>query len=398
MDITIDPGKLTGTIQAIPSKSQAHRLLICAAFADRPTRLLCPATSRDIQATADCLNALSACVEHTEEGYLVQPIRALPRSAVLHCQESGSTLRFLLPVAGALGVDATFVMAGRLPERPLSPLWEELERMGCRLSRPSSNTLRCTGQLKSGAFTISGGVSSQFITGLLFAASRLSGNSQIQIQGPLASRPYVDMTCQAMAAFGVDTTGYQIPGGQVYRSPGEVTVEGDWSNAAFWLAAQALGSPLEVTGLSQTSSQGDRAIARLLQDLEGCPEIRATHTPDLVPVLAVVAGAANGARFTDCARLRLKETDRLQTTAAMIRALGGQAQILGDDLIVSGTGYTGGTVDATGDHRIAMAAAVAATVCRGPVTVLGAEAVEKSYPGFWKDYQKLGGHYEQHLR
>ena len=169
MDITIQPGLLSGSIAAIPSKSQAHRLLICAAFADKKTVLVCPDTNRDIEATAHCLNALGAKVIRTERGYDITPISQIPQKATLNCCESGSTLRFLLPIAGALGVDTTFLMEGRLPQRPLSPLWEELERTGCTLSRPTDNTIRCAGRLKSGKFTISGGVSSQFITGLLFA-------------------------------------------------------------------------------------------------------------------------------------------------------------------------------------------------------------------------------------
>ena len=172
MDITTQPGLLSGTINAIPSKSQAHRLLICAAFADKSTVLTCPNTNRDIEATADCLNALGAKITHTDEGYVVEPIRTVPEQAELNCCESGSTLRFMLPIVGALGVNASFLMEGRLPQRPLSPLWEEMERMGCTLSRPTENTLRCQGKLSSGDYAISGGVSSQFITGLLFAAAR----------------------------------------------------------------------------------------------------------------------------------------------------------------------------------------------------------------------------------
>ena len=398
MDITIQPGALFGTIQAIPSKSQAHRLLICAAFADKPTTLTCPDTNRDIEATADCLNALGADIRRTDDGYTVDPVRAIPEKAELNCCESGSTLRFMLPIAGALGVDATFLMAGRLPQRPLSPLWEEMERMGCTLSRPTDTTLRCCGKLRSGSYSINGGVSSQFITGLLYAAALLSGDSHIEIIGKLESEPYVIMTQRAMSLFGVDTTNYTVKGGQRFHSPGSVNVEGDWSNGAFWLAAQALGSQLNVMNLSLDSSQGDRAVVEHLRALENGAVIDATHTPDLVPILAIVAGAKKGAAFLNCARLRLKETDRLVTTAAMINNLGGKAEIQGDSLIVTGTGYRGGTVDATNDHRIAMSAAIAATVCTEPVTILKAHEVKKSYPAFWDDYKKLGGSYEQYLR
>jgi len=158
MDITIHPGILRGEIQIIPSKSQAHRILICAAFADNPTKIHCSETSRDMDATADCLRSLGADILRTETGYTVFPIQKIPEQAVLNCRESGSTLRFLLPVAGALGVECTFLMEGRLPQRPLSPLWEEMERMGCRLSRPTENTILCRGKLTSGEYTIAGNI------------------------------------------------------------------------------------------------------------------------------------------------------------------------------------------------------------------------------------------------
>lgn len=398
MDIIIQPGKLSGTIAAIPSKSQAHRLLICAAFSDKPTRLICPDTNRDIEATVDCLNALGTAIHRADWGYHVEPVRTIPNQAELNCCESGSTLRFMLPIVGALGVDATFLMSGRLPQRPLSPLWEEMERMGCSLSRPTDATLCCQGKLQCGAYAISGSVSSQFITGLLFAAALLDGESRIDIIGKLESEPYVVMTQRAMSLFGIDTAEYSVQGGQRFRSPGELIVEGDWSNGAFWLSAKTMGSDLDVTNLSPDSPQGDRAVVHCLNEMESSPVIDATHTPDLVPVLAIVAGAKKGATFINCARLRLKETDRLATTAAMIRSLGGKAEIDGDRLIVTGTGYRGGIVDAYNDHRIAMSAAVAATACTEPVTILNAHEVKKSYPGFWEDYKKLGGRYEQYLR
>ena len=395
MNITITPKKLEGTITAIPSKSQAHRLLICAAFADRSTTLVCPQTNRDIEATAECLRSLGAEMIRTQEGYLVNPITAIPETAVLHCGESGSTLRFMLPIVGALGVDATFVMEARLPQRPLSPLWEEMERMGCTLSRPTADTLRCQGQLLAGQYRISGGVSSQFITGLLFAAALLKQDSRITITGVLESKPYVDMTQQALAAFGVKTDDFVIRGGQQFCSPGELTVEGDWSNGAFFLAANALGSHIQVENLSESSAQGDRASAHWLQLLtqKHCT-IDATDIPDLVPVLAVVAGASHGAVFTGIRRLRLKETDRVSTVCAMLKALGAEITATEDTMEVFPAAYGGCIIDATNDHRIAMSAGIAATVASGPVTVINADSVHKSYPHFWTEYHRLGGHYE----
>ena len=399
MDITIYPSLLQGSVTAIPSKSQAHRLLICAAFADRETALHCPQTNRDIEATADCLRSLGADIVRTENGYCVTPIQQIPKCATLHCGESGSTLRFMLPIVGALGVDATFVMEARLPQRPLSPLWEEMERMGCQLSRPTADTLRCQGQLQGGQYTISGNISSQFITGLLFAAALLRQDSCIHVTGVLESKPYVDMTQQALALFGICTDNFKICGGQRFRSPGQVTVEGDWSNGAFFLAAKALGSSVSVSNLSPTSPQGDRAAAHWLEQLpQAHRTIDATDIPDLVPILAVVAGACHGARFTGISRLRLKETDRVATVCAMLNALGTEATATEDTLSVFPAPYAGCTIDATNDHRIAMSAGIAATVASGPVTVINADSVNKSYPDFWAEYRRLGGNYEQHLR
>ena len=398
MDITITPKKLSGEITAIPSKSQAHRLLICAAFADGKTTLRCPDTNRDIEATAECLRALGAEILRTEEGYTVSPVRGIPSSAVLPCHDSGSTLRFLLPVAGALGVDTVFQMEGRLPQRPLSPMWEEMERMGCRLTRPTEDTIRCQGKLSPGTFTISGGVSSQFITGLLFACALIPGKSRIEITGKLESAPYVTMTLGAMKRFGINIKDFRIQGMQGFTSPGFVNVEGDWSNGAFFLAARALGNAVTVKNLSSDSAQGDRAVAKLLPGLKENLTIDASDIPDLVPILAVTAACKRGAKFTNIARLRLKESDRVESVITMLRSLGGRAEADETTMTVYGTGLVGGTVDARNDHRIAMSAAIAATVCTKNVTILGAECVQKSYPQFFEEYRKLGGSYEQYLR
>ena len=396
MDITIFPRKLSGTVSAIPSKSQAHRLLICAAFADAPTTLLCSETNRDIEATAECLRALGASITRTAEGYYIIPQQQIPSCATLPCGESGSTLRFLLPMACALGVNATFVMEGRLSQRPLSPLWEELERMGCTLTRPSGNTVRCEGKLRPGEYYIDGGVSSQYITGLMLALSLLEKKSHLHITGKLESAPYVRMTKNALAQFSIS---WDTLGGQRFRSPGTLQIEGDWSNAAFFLAAKHFGQPLEVTNLSAESPQGDRAVCDLLPLLSReLSTISAADIPDLVPILAVFAAANQGAVFTDIQRLRLKESDRVASVVNMLRALGGRAEATENTLTVHATGFSGGTVDACNDHRIAMAAAIAATVCKDPVTILGAECVNKSYPAFWAEYRRLGGNYEQFLR
>lgn len=396
MDITISPRRLRGDLTVIPSKSQAHRLLICAAFSDKPTLLQCAETNRDIEATADCLTALGAKIIRTDSGYTVFPVKAVPEQAELHCRESGSTLRFLLPVAGALGVDALFTMEGRLPQRPLSPLWEEMDRMGCTLTRPTSDTIRCTGKLRPGAYRIDGGISSQYITGLLLALSLLGSGSQLEITGKAESRPYIEMTEAAISLFGGDP---DHPGEKRFHSPGAVSVEGDWSNGAFFLAANELGSCLNLHGLDPDSPQGDRAVLGILPLLRsGAPRVSAADIPDLVPILSVAAASNHGAVFTDIRRLRMKESDRVASVMAMLKSLGGRAEADDNTLTVFPSGFTGGVVDSFNDHRIAMSAAIAATVCTGPVTVLGAECVSKSYPGFWEEYRRLGGNYEQHVR
>lgn len=398
MDLRIFPGKLAGQTAAIPSKSQAHRLLICAALADGPTQLHCAQSNRDLDATAACLNALGAEVTVTETGFSVRPIQNIPAKATLPCGESGSTLRFLLPLAAALGVEATFRLEGRLPQRPLSPLWEELERKGCQLSRPIQDTILCRGQLQPGSFRLSGSVSSQYFTGLMLALPLLSGSSRLLVQGELESKPYVDMTRQTLALFGVQADLGEIQGSQRYLSPGRVTVEGDWSNAAFFLTAQALGSAVSVTGLNPDSAQGDREIRNLLQSMETCSTISGAQIPDLIPILAVFAACRQGAVFTHIQRLRMKESDRVASTLAMIAALGGHGWTDADTMTISGTGLIGGQVDAHNDHRIAMASAIAATCCTQPVILLDAQCVQKSDPHFWEVYAQLGGQYEQYLR
>lgn len=385
MDITIQPGKLSGTVAAIPSKSMAHRLMICAAFAKTPSYLICPQINDDIAATVECLQALGTEISRTDEGFVIRPNSMIPKTAVLPCKESGSTLRFLLPIVGALGSDTTFKMEGRLASRPLSPLWEEMERMGCSLSRTSKDTINCSGRLRPGHYRIDGSVSSQFVSGLMMALPLVEGETSLEVTGNPESKPYIEMTRQVLERF---RNGCRE----------RIEVEGDWSNAAFWLAANALGSNINVTGLVHDSPQGDKVICKLLPILKENITVCAADIPDLVPILSVVAAANKGATFTNIRRLRLKESDRVASVIAMLESLGGKAEATEDTLTVYGTGLIGGTVDSFRDHRIAMAAAIASTVCREPVRILGAECVKKSYPGFWEDFFHLGGNYGEQLR
>ena len=398
MDIKITPKKLYGKLQAIPSKSQAHRLLICAAFADKQTIIHCPQTNEDINATAQCLISIGAQISYQNGSYIVEPVSKIPQEATLDCYESGSTLRFLLPIVGALGIDATFNLAGRLPYRPLSPLWEQMEAKGCRLSRPSDTTVRCQGKLIPGKFTIDGSVSSQFITGLLFAMSLIDGECSLQIDGKIESKPYIQMTKDALSLFGVQTDDSLIRSLFPFHSPGELTVEGDWSNGAFFLAANTLGSQIEIKNLNSNSSQGDRMVAPVLKALTKHITVDAADIPDLVPILAVAGGAKYGITFENIARLRLKESDRVSSVANMLTALGSNVETTENTMTIHPAKYNGCTIDSVNDHRIAMAAAIAATITTGSVTILNAQCVKKSYPTFWETYRDLGGNYEQYIR
>lgn len=396
MNVVITPSPLSGTVRVPASKSVAHRLLICAALADGPTRVEIGATNRDVEATIACLRALGANIERTDDGLNVSPAAQIPGEATLDCGESGSTLRFLLPVAAALGTRARFIGHGRLPERPNAPLVAALRAHGATVDGDLL-PMTVSGPLAGGLWELPGNVSSQYVTGLLFALPLLRDDSAIQLTTPLASADYVDMTLRALDRFGIAVEaadgGWRVPGSQRYRAPEAAAVEGDWSAAAFWLAANALGSDIRVEGLDPSSAQGDRRVTELLRRTE----IDATHVPDLVPALAVAAACLpQRTVVTGAARLQLKESDRLQSVADMLEALGHGATVTPDGLVIDGgrpkpCPDSLRVVDGANDHRIVMAAAVAAAHSDAPVRILGAQAVEKSYPDFFRDFEALGG-------
>lgn len=415
MNKTILPGARTGEVHIPASKSQAHRMLLCAAMGENEVTLRCRGLSKDILATVACLKALGASVDAEGEVLHLRPVSAPPPGLCpLPCGESGSTLRFLLPLVGALGASAVFEREGRLPERPIEPLRRELCRNGMDI-RSDGARLSCSGQLRPGAFSLPGNISSQYISALLMTLPLLEGESTLHMEGALESAAYVAMTEEVLRLGGVRTEktgyGYRIPGGQRCRFAPELSVEGDYSNAAFFLCAGALSERgIRVTGLDPQSRQGDRAIVPLLEEMgaqvasDGSSvtvkraalhgiTIDASPIPDLIPVLSVVAAAASGeTRVIHAQRLRLKESDRLHSTTQMLRALGAEAEELPDGLVIrGGRTLAGGTVDACGDHRIAMSAAVAGGICRGAVTICGSECVQKSYPDFWTDFQQLKG-------
>jgi 3-phosphoshikimate 1-carboxyvinyltransferase len=410
----ITPSRLSGTLDAISSKSFAHRLLICAALADRPVRIGLNGLSDDINATIRCLEAMGCKIETQAAGLLVEPLgKTKPSSVVLDCGESGSTARFLLPLAARLFGSFTLTGSGRLPGRPFAPLCKALEGAGCSF-KSDTLPLTGTGTIRAGDFPIEGDVSSQFISGLLFALPLLDGDSRVTLTTPLQSAAYVDMTIEVLALFGIEIErhewGFSVKGNQRFRSPGEAQAEGDWSNAAFFLCMGALGGEVSLRGLSLNSTQGDREVMDILRRFGanintgagGCAvtagtlraiSIDASQIPDLVPVLAVVASAAAGeTKIFNAQRLRIKESDRIQSTFDLLSGLGADVRITGDGLEIRGKErLAGGTVNGSGDHRIVMAAATAACVCESPVVIRGCEAVTKSYPSFFGDYRAMGG-------
>ncbi len=409
ISVGLTPGTYAGEVCIPSSKSVAHRLLICAALGTEKTTLLIDGFSGDILATAKCLRALGAGIEAKGRRIRVTPIQKPVSGGLLPCGESGSTLRFLLPVAGALGVSGYFKMEGRLPERPMQVYEDVLRAHGMEISRDGS-FLRFGGQLLSGDYALPGDVSSQYFSGLLMALPRLSGGSAVTAEGSLESAGYIRLTEDALALSGVkierEGQTWRVPGSQRFALPGFQRVEGDWSNAAFFLCMGALSEKgITVRGLNLSSAQGDRAVLDILRQFgasveasEGAVTVRrgelrpvtvdAADIPDLVPVLSVLAcGAKGDTRIVNAARLRMKESDRLQTTAKLISDLGGAVDELPDGLVIHGTGgLRGGDVDSCSDHRIAMSAAVAAGLCRESVLISGADCVQKSYPAFWEDF------------
>lgn len=414
MNIRIHPQPLQGTVAAIPSKSHAHRLLICAALADEPVRLRLGRTSIDIETTREALTHLGASITVDHDLWTIEPIQAPAEVALIDMRESGSTLRLLLPIVAALNIKTTLLAGGRLPERPMAPLLDALESHGAQI-KPHW-PMQLSGPLSGGTFEMPGDVSSQYISGLLLAAPLLKEDTHIHLTSPLQSRPYVDLTVDTMRSFGVTVEerpdGYFVPASTAYRAPAEpIPVEGDWSSAAFFLAAGALGGPVTVTGLNLQSRQGDRTMLELLShfgaqvDISGHSvtitagerrplSVSMEDIPDLLPILSVLAAAAEGeSLFFNAARLRIKESDRLTSTRAFLEALGATVIESVDELTVKGHHRLhGGEVHSANDHRIAMSAAIAAaSLATEPVVIVQAEAVQKSYPTFFDDFSQLGG-------
>ena len=430
--IRIYPEKLQGTVTVPSSKSMGHRELICAALAAGTSKVDNISFSKDIEATCRCLRAMGVKIAETKSAFEGRSALLIHSEGRLggtepgaDCGESGSTLRFFVPLAALLDRPFTFTGGGKLAGRPLEAYYNIFAQQGIEYHTEVATTglhlpLTVAGRLRPGRFSLPGNVSSQYVSGLLFALPLLEGDSVIEITSPLESSSYVDLTLASLAKYGIKVENekgehrrYLVPGGQHY-SPRSAAVEGDWSQAAFWAVAGALGGPLSCKGLDLTSLQGDRVVADLVARLGAKIEIVSdglrvkkgegkscvidgSNCPDIIPVLTVLAAVSPGhSSIINAGRLRLKECDRLAAISSELNKLGAKIEELPEGLEIEGVPFLegGGEAEAWNDHRIAMSLAVAAACCRRPFVLNGADSVKKSYPGFWEDYEKAGGKIE----
>lgn len=413
-DVKFSPFVPNGTVNVPPSKSDVHRAIICAAMANGVSKISPVALSNDIKATIGCIKALGADAVLENNVLTVDGTNMYKnKTALLDCGESGSTLRFFIPIAAVGNINATFVGKGKLPQRPIGIFTEALPKAGTVCKTEGGLPLEIKGQLKSGIFEIPGNVSSQFITGLLLALPILEGDSEIVLTSPLESVGYIAMTIRTMKQFGVNIQatekGWHIKGGQSYKTC-DYTTDGDWSQAAFFMVLGAIGGKVTVKGVAKDSTQGDKKCAEILArfgakvtqlDNEVTVEkgelkaitIDASQIPDLVPVLSVCAAFAEGTtKIINAERLRIKECDRLKATAELLNNLGGKVKELSDGLEITGvSSLEGGKVNGYNDHRIVMSAAVCAARSDEDITATFAMSINKSYPDFYIDYNSIGG-------
>lgn len=412
--VTISPRKLSGSVIIPPSKSDTHRAIICAALSNGVSTVSPIYLSDDINATIKAVSELGAKVEIIADKLIIDGKNTLSNQNIkINCKESASTLRFLIPIAAAGGINATFIGAGKLPSRPIGIYLDCLPKFGVNCQTQSGLPLKLSGKLSAGNYKIPGNISSQFISGLLFSLPLLNGNSTIEITESFESSAYVDMTINTMSQFGITVekfdNGYKIPGNQSYR-PTNYKIEGDYSQAAFFIAAAILSDRIQILGLKKDSFQGDSKAINIFKkfganikwdsndlvifpsDLYGIT-IDASQVPDLVPILAVVACFADGTTtITNAARLRIKECDRLAAISKTLNKLGANIKETQDGLIIKGVKkLESGTVDSFNDHRITMALSIAAIKATGDITITNAQSINKSYPTFFEDYNTLGG-------
>lgn len=410
MDKKIIPSALSGEVIIPPSKSAAHRALICAALSEGTSRVSPFCTSHDLRATADCLKALGMNINEDKDGYTVSRGETL-KGGTLDFNESGSTARFLLPVAAALGANVTAVGKGRLPERPMDTLTKLFREHGVEVSSDSL-PMTLKGKITGGDFCIPGNISSQYISGLLLAAPLMDEDVNIILTTAPESVGYIDMTISAMEKYGIQVektaNGWRVSKEQKYKKTNTI-IEGDWSQAAFFMSAAAIGSDIKIKGLDFASLQGDMAALDVFAafganisiidgvlhikrgELRGI-EVNARDIPDMVPAIAVTAAFAEGKTVIHSAeRLRIKESDRIKTTLAVLTAMGIKTEEKQDGMIIYGGAPKGAIIDGANDHRIVMSAAVGAAFAEGEGLITGCDAINKSYPEFFEDFKKIGG-------
>lgn len=420
--VKIIPNKLTGTIKIPPSKSVSHRAIICAGLANGDSNITNLSFSEDITATLNAMKGFGVealetkCDENGIGGAHLKSSNKLKLvNNKIECNESGSTARFLIPFAGLFGEEVFYTGKGKLVERPFDTYYRLFDEQGIKYENVNGKLPLCVnGKLKAGTFKLRGDISSQFISGLLFVLPLLDGDSKIVITTELESKGYVDLTLEALAKFGIDIVNkdykeLHVKGNQEYKSR-DYRVEGDFSQAAFWIVAGILGGDMDCTDIDLASLQGDKAIIEIVKamgaDISTCDNnltvkesgtsgvvIDASQCPDLVPILTTLAAVSKGTtRIINAQRLRIKESDRLMAMRMELNVLGADVTETEDGLIINGKeNLTGGMVDSHNDHRIAMALAVASIKCLEPVVITGSDCVKKSYPRFWQDYSSLGG-------
>ena len=429
---TIKSSFLQGEVTAPSSKSVAHRMMICAALSGKKCYIKNVSKSDDMTATIGCLSELGAKITFDNSTVFVDATefaKDKKKHYTLNCKESGTTVRIMIPLCASLGLNVTFTGEGRLPLRPLDEYLELFKQHSVKVEKGENYLpLTISGKLTGDFYEVSPKVSSQYVTGLLFAQSLLQNDSTLSLSSELLGSQYVDITLSVMRKFGVNIekcdNSYKVFGAQSYKAKDEysdenigINVEGDWSQAAFFLCAGAINGDITVNNLDINSTQGDKAIVEILKSFNADIEVRknsvkvrkselksttidATDTPDLVPVVAVLSAFANGeTNITGVSRLKFKESDRLLSTTNMIKSLGGNATYTDDVLTVYGNGkLIGGKVDSYNDHRIVMSSAVASLVCENDTVINDAQAVNKSYSDFFNDYNSLGGKADVNIR
>lgn len=427
--IRIIPTKLQGIVHAPSSKSMGHREIICAGLAEGTSIVDNISMSKDIEATCRCLRALGVEIEDVPSKFAGRSALKVTGTGKLRaaqagadCGESGSTLRFFIPMGALLNAPFTFEGHGKLVSRPMQAYYDIFDKQGLQYATTEGQLpLTVNGRLQAGLYQLPGNVSSQYVSGLLFALPLLEGDSVIEITSELESAAYVDMTLSCLAKYGIEIINennahrrYLVRGGQKYQAL-DSNVEGDWSQAAFWTVGGSLGEAVTCSGLEHGSLQGDKAVVPIMKQMAAnisvagdavvtanavtkATVIDGSNCPDIIPVLTVLAAVSEGTtEIINAGRLRIKECDRLAAITQELNKLGADITELPEGLIIKGKpeGLRGGAeVDAWNDHRIAMSLAIAAQKCEEPLTLTGAKSVQKSYPEFWQDYAKVGGKIE----